>query len=121
MKEKLILTEKQKELVEQFKNLLNEMRNEKIGMVAEVFEEAHYQRTELYLNIFNANEVDMLIAPIDLEEYDGDELEETNDVIADKSNTTKIEVPIDLLIHTSNSNSYCSLHQKYGYIFKDEE
>ena len=117
MKEKLILTEKQKELVEQFENLLNEMRKENIGIVAEVFNDSHYDTNELYLNIFNANEVEMLIAPYDAEELCEDGCED----IADKTDTTKIEVPIDLLIYTSNSNDLCSLNQEYGFIFKDEE
>lgn len=113
MKEQLILTEKQKELVEQFENLLYDMRKENIGIVAESYFDTHYSKRELYFNIFNANEIDELISPDDIDD------DEEGDYIAKEDDVIRIEIPIDLKIETSNSGMYTD--ERYGFIFKNEE
>lgn len=113
MKDKLALTEKQKELVEQFTALLNRIKEENIGIVAECYNETHYNKRELYLNIFNSSEIDFLIEPSEIWEDDED-----GDCIAKDGDVVKLNVPIDLFIHTSNSNF--ALNEKYGFEFKED-
>lgn len=107
MKDKLILTEKQKELVEQFKNLLNKMRNENIGIIGETSFDSHYSRNEQYLYFYNASEVEDII---NMDELEDDDYVTNKDAI-------KVQIPIDyeILDHGQFEND-----EKCVFIFKEE-
>lgn len=89
MKGKVILTDRQKELVDKFRNLLNQMEKENIGIISEEGYDSHYNKNELSLYFYNNSEVEDVL---NIDEWDSDIYDESKRV--SNSDTEKINVPI---------------------------
>ena len=93
MKSKVILNEKQKELVEKFKDILNQMKNENIGIIDEFGYDSHFDKSELSLYFYISSEVEEIL---NIDEWDDDIYGE--DSYVTNEDTVKVNVPIQYRI-----------------------
>ena len=98
-KERIALTEKQQAIVEEFKNLLKRMEDEKIGIVGELNYFSKWEKNYLYLQLFNKEEVESVEKYCDIDEVE----EENEEFVVNENDVEKIELPIMDVIHTGDS------------------
>ncbi len=113
MKDKLILTEKQKELVEQFKNLLNEMKKEGIGIISEQSYDSHYSEHDLSLCFYNTSEVDYIM---DIEEWWDNDIDDEDNCVTNED-TLKVYIPSNRFYINDGFDD----NRKCVFVFKDED
>lgn len=110
---KIALTTQQKKLIAEFKELLEKMEKENIGIVGELNYFSKWEKCYLYLQLFNRQEVESLEKFCSIEEVD----EENEPFIVNGKDVEKVELPIMDVINTSDSyESEC-----YTIWFKDSE
>ena len=110
---KIALTTQQKKLIAEFKELLEKMEKENIGIVGELNYFSKWDKRYLYLQLFNRQEVESLEKFCSIEEVD----EENEPFIVNGKDVEKVELPIMDVINTSDSyESEC-----YTIWFKDSE
>lgn len=110
MKSKVSLNEKQKELVEKFKDLLNQMKDENIGIIDEYGCDSHFDKSELSLYFYNKSEVEEILC---IDEWDEDIYGE--DTLVTNEDTVKVDVPIQYRMLADFDNEKCF------FVFKEEE
>lgn len=97
-KERIALTEKQQAIVEEFKNLLKRMEDEKIGIVGEFNIDNHYELRHLYLQLFNKQDVSHTERFYDIEEVD----EDNEMYLVNKDYVTSVKINTEDVITTSD-------------------
>ena len=112
MKSKVNLNEKQKELVEKFKDILNQMKNENIGIIDEFGYDSHFDKSELSLYFYNKSEVEEIL---NIDEWDN-EIYNENEYVTN-ADTMKVDVPINYSI----VGDWYENNEKCFFVFKDEE